>query len=78
VVRNRCSQVVEFTALPPGADLRAVLKGNGAALAAEGWQIGDTPRNCGFFFCDRDNDRWCVSVEHYEPATARSCRAECL
>jgi hypothetical protein len=67
VVRDRVSRVLEYSPLAPRADLRAALKAKGVALAAEGWKIGDTPRNCSFFFCERDNDRWYVSVDHFEP-----------
>jgi hypothetical protein len=67
VVRDRCSHVIEFQQLPPRADLRAAMNVKRAALVAEGWQVGDIPRNCSFCFCDRGSDRWCVSVEHFEP-----------
>jgi hypothetical protein len=67
VIRDRLSRVLEHWPLGPGADLRGALKAKEAALIAEGWKIGDTPRNCSFFFCERDNERWCVSVDHYEP-----------
>lgn len=58
---------MEYRELAPRSDLKSALQAKGAALAAEGWQIGDTPRNCSFFFCERENDRWCVSVDHFEP-----------
>jgi hypothetical protein len=67
VLRDRCSRVIEYRALAPRTDLRAALRAQGAALAADGWQIGDTPRNCAFFFCERGNDRWYISIEHFEP-----------
>jgi hypothetical protein len=70
VVRDVCSRAIEFQALAPGADLRAAVKARTDALAADGWQIGDIPRNCSFVFCQRANERVCVSMECYEPGTA--------
>jgi hypothetical protein len=67
VIRDRVSSVVEYWVLDPGTDLREALNAKGAVLASDGWKIGDTPHNCSFFFCDRDNERWCVSVECFEP-----------
>jgi hypothetical protein len=67
VIRDRLSRVLEYWPRESRADLRAALKAKGAALAADGWKIGDTPRNCSFFFCERDNERGCVSVDHLEP-----------
>jgi hypothetical protein len=70
VVRDACSRAIEFRGLAPGADLRAALKIRTGALAADGWQIGDIPRNCSFVFCERRNERLCVAIECYEPGTA--------
>jgi hypothetical protein len=70
VVRDACSRAIEFQALAPGAGLRAALKTRTAVLAADGWQIGDIPRNCSFVFCERGNERLCVGIECYEPGTA--------
>jgi hypothetical protein len=70
VVRDVCSRAIDFQALAHRADLRAALNARTAALAADGWQIGDIPRNCSFVFCQRGNERVCVSIECYEPGTA--------
>jgi hypothetical protein len=70
VLRDACSRAIEFQDLAPGADLRAALGARTEALAADGWQIGDIPRNCSFVFCQRGNERVCVSIECYEPGTA--------
>jgi hypothetical protein len=67
VVRDRVSRVLEYVPLAPGVDLHGALDAKGAALAAEGWRVRDIPRNCSFFFCECENDRWYVSVEHFEP-----------
>jgi hypothetical protein len=70
VVRDRVSRVVEFQALPPLADLRAAMQAERERLQASGWVVDDIPRNCAFFFCERDNDRVCVSIECYEPVAS--------
>jgi len=70
VVRDACSRAIEFQALAPTADLRAALNARTGALAADGWQIGDIPRNCSFVFCQRGNERLYVAIECYEPGTA--------
>jgi hypothetical protein len=70
VVRDACSRAIEFQALALGADLCGALNARTGTLAAEGWQIGDIPRNCSFVFCQRGNERVCVSIECYEPGTA--------
>jgi hypothetical protein len=70
VVRDACSRAIEFQGLAPGADLRAALRARTDALAAEGWKIGDIPRNCAFVFCERFNERVYVAIECYEPGTA--------
>jgi hypothetical protein len=43
-------------------------------LQASGWVVDDIPCNCAFFFCDRQNERVCVSIECYEPGPAGSPR----
>ena len=70
VLRDGCSRAIEFHALALGADLRGALNTRTAELAADGWQIGDIPRNCSFVFCQRGNERVCVAIECYEPGTA--------
>ena len=70
VVRDRVSRALEFRALPAGADLRAAMVAKQAELAAKGWRPGTIPKKCSFFFADRDNERVCVSVECFEPASS--------
>ena len=65
VVRDRVSRVVEFQALPPLADLRAVMQAEGDRRRRDGWAVEDIPRNCAFFFCDRQNERVCVSIRRH-------------
>jgi len=74
VVRDRFSRVVEFRALPAYADLRAVVEAESERRRAGGWAVDGIPRNCAFFFCDRENERLCVSIECYEPGPVGSLR----
>jgi hypothetical protein len=74
VVRDRFSRVIESQALGPQTDLRAAMQATGDRRRSEGWAVEEVPRNCAFFFCDRQNDRVCVSIECYEPGPAGSPR----
>ena len=74
VVRDRFSRVLESQALAAGADLRSTMAAERTRRVRAGWVTEDIPRNCAFFFCDRDNDRVCVSIECYEPGPAGSPR----
>jgi hypothetical protein len=74
VVRDRFSRVIESQALGPQTDLRAVMQAEGDRRRRGGWAVEDVPRNCAFFFCDRQNDRVCVSIECYEPGPVGSPR----
>jgi hypothetical protein len=69
VVQDRLSRVVEFRALPPVADLRGAMQAERDRRAAAGWAVDDIPRNCSFFFCALENERVCISIECFEPAT---------
>jgi hypothetical protein len=69
VVRDRVSRALEFRPLPAGADLRAAMAAKQVELVAKGWRTGSIPKKCSFFFADRDNERVCVSVECFEPAS---------
>ena len=69
VVRDRMSRALEYLALAAGSDLRAVIAAKQAELAAAGWRVDSIPKNRGFFFADRDNDRVCVAIECFEPAS---------
>jgi hypothetical protein len=70
VVRDRVSRALEFRELPGGADLRAAMAAKQVELVAKGWRAGSIPTKCSFFFADRDNERVCVSVECFEPASS--------
>jgi hypothetical protein len=72
VVRDRLSRVVGYHALLPHADLRAAMQAERERRQASGWAVGDIPRNSGFFFCERENDRVCVSIECFEPGAGAS------
>jgi hypothetical protein len=74
VVRDRFSRVIESHALAPQTDMRAVMQAEGIRRLREGWVVEDVPRNCAFFFCDRQSERVCVSIECYEPGPAGSPR----
>jgi len=74
VVRDRFSRVIESQALGPQTDLRAVMRAEGDRRRRDGWLVEDVPRNCAFLFCDRQNERVCVSIECYEPGPAGSPR----
>jgi hypothetical protein len=69
VVRDRASRPLEYRELPAGSNLRAAMATQRAELAAAGWLVDPIPKNCGFFFADRDNDRVCVAIECFEPAS---------
>jgi hypothetical protein len=72
VVRDRASRPLEYRALSAGSDLRAAMAAQRAELVAAGWRVDAIPKNCGFFFADRDNDRVCVAMECFEPASRSS------
>src|SRR4051812_48686913 len=74
VVRDRFSRVMESQTLGPQTDLRAVMQMQRDRRRSEGWSVEEVPRNCAFFFCDRQNERVCVSIECYEPGPAGSPR----
>ena len=67
VVRDRQSRPLEYRQLEPLTDLRAVMRAKRAEFVARGWVAGELKVNRGFFFCERENERICVSVEAYEP-----------
>jgi hypothetical protein len=71
VIRNRYSVVIEFREVPRNADLRRLMAAEREQLRAAGWVATQLARNRGFFFCDREEQRLCVSIECYEPG-ARS------
>jgi hypothetical protein len=69
VVRDRASRPLEYRELSAGSDLRAAMAAQRAELAAAGWLVDAIPKNCGFFFADRENDRVCVAIECFEPSS---------
>jgi hypothetical protein len=76
VVRDRLSRPLEQRALSAGSDLRAAMVAKQVELAAAGWRVDSIPKNCGFFFADRDNDRLCVAIECFEPVSSSVRRPE--
>ena len=72
VVRDRASRVLEYRELSAGSDLRAAMAAKQTELAAAGWRVDSIPKNCSFFFADRDNDRVCVAIDCFEPASSSS------
>ena len=76
VVRDRLSRPLEQRAMSAGSDLRAAMVAKQVELAAAGWRVDSMPKNCGFFFADRDNDRLCVAMECFEPASSSVRRPE--
>lgn len=69
VVRDACNRPVRYRMLSPRADLRAALASERDRMLAEGW-VTDEIRWYAFVFCQKGNDRWCISVECYEPGTS--------
>ena len=69
VIRDRYSMVMECQRLRPLADLRAALRAERERRVREGWTAGEIPRNCSFFFCDRQEERVCIAIECFEPGS---------
>lgn len=67
VVRDRGSRPIEYRELWPGADLHAAMEAERVRRAADGWTVDDIPHYCSFCFCERGEERVCISVECYEP-----------
>ena len=74
VVRDRYSHPLEHRLLKPGADLRAILNAERDARIKAGWNSDPIGRRCGFFFCDRENERLCVAIEWFEPGSRSSTK----
>lgn len=70
VIRNRCSQAIEYRVLWPRSDLRGAIEAERARMGADGWHVEDIPHNCAFCFASRDQERICISVECFEPGIA--------
>jgi hypothetical protein len=69
VVRERASRPVSYRALPSGADLKATLEAERQCLMDEGWRAEPMTRYS-FVYCERDDERRCISIECYEPGHA--------
>jgi hypothetical protein len=50
------------------------MEAEGGRRRRKGWAVERIPLFCAFFFCDRENERVCVSIECYEPGPAGSSR----
>jgi hypothetical protein len=66
------SPVIESQALGSADGLAGRNAGGGDRRRCEGWAVDNIPRNCAFFFCDRQNERVCVSIECYETDASSS------
>jgi hypothetical protein len=66
VMRDPVSRPVRWRALPPGADLRAELAAERQQMIDDGWHAEPLTRYA-FCFLQRENARWCISIEHFEP-----------
>jgi hypothetical protein len=69
VIRDLMSRPVRYAELASGADLRAAMVAERERMMADGWVV-DEVRRYSFVFATRGNDRWCVTVECFEPGTA--------
>src|ERR1700681_2857703 len=69
VVRDVCSRPLRHSVLPPNSDLRAALAAEQKRLVDEGWNSEELTRYS-FVYCQRGNERVCVSIECFEPGTA--------
>jgi hypothetical protein len=67
VVENALSQIIEYTELDPGANLRAILNAARAARIAEGWQADEIGRRWSLFFCMKDGVRYEVGIQRIHP-----------
>ena len=70
VMRDRMSRPLEYQEVKAGSDLRAAMAAQRAELEVGGWRTDSTPKNCAFFFADRENDRVCIAIECYEPGSS--------
>ena len=72
VMRDRMSRPLDYQEVKAGSDLRVAMAAKRAQLEAAGWRTDSTPKNCAFFFADRENDRVCIAIECYEPGSSSS------
>jgi hypothetical protein len=66
VIRDRASRPVRYLQLQSGTDLKATLAAERQRLIGEGWRADPLTRYS-FVFCERDAERWCISIECFEP-----------
>lgn len=71
VVRDRCSMLVAYSALPPGTDLRATLETAAATRRADGWMVEPISYIAALFFCSRAGERVSVSIAARDPLDDR-------
>ncbi len=69
VVRDVCSRPLRHSMLQPNTDLRAALAAERQRLVDEGWIANELTRYS-FVYCQRENERVCISIECFEPGTA--------
>jgi hypothetical protein len=69
VIRDRFSRLVAYRELPARTDLKAAMAGERQRLIADGWHAAELTRRS-FCYCERGDERWCISIEHYEPGRA--------
>lgn len=67
VTRDKLSNVIEFTEVAVGTDLRATLTAERARYVADGWTADDIGRCCSFFFATRAGERVEVGINRHDP-----------
>jgi hypothetical protein len=68
VVRDRTSQLIAYSILAPGSNLRAALEDAASARAADGWTVEKINFIAALFFCSRQKERLSVSIVAVDPA----------
>ncbi|MDB6013138.1 MAG: hypothetical protein JWL65_5388 [Gammaproteobacteria bacterium] len=67
VTRDKLSNVIEFTEVAAGTDLRAILTAERARYVADGWTADEIGRCCSFFFASREGVRVEVGINRQDP-----------
>lgn len=70
VVRDQMSLPVACDQLEPLTDLRAALEQERERRLRKDWTVEDIGLAGAFFFCSRDAERCCVTIESYAPGPA--------
>jgi hypothetical protein len=68
VVRDRTSQLIAYSVLASGTNLRAALEDAASARAADGWTVEKINYIAALFFCSRQKERLSVSIVAVDPA----------